>query len=870
MSRSRLPSQRFMTNAHATPDDVLETVTSKSLRQVLRAARASGALALAGRKLRELPVESYAPTPDDLEESEKFWEIVELKSFDCSHNLLDVLPSDWRALSTLRQLRVARNALCTLPEALLSDLPALELLDAGDNQLRCLPPIPAQGCALKTLLAPRNALTKMEQWNIQECSNLETLSLSDNEQLQILPPLPKLLRALDVEHCSLHHLEAPQFLETLAAARNELQAVDVGGLQRLKYLDLRQNGLGPNYQVPSLPALAELFLGHNSLSTFDLKPSPALTMVEVASNALKTLPEALGRCINLRAIDASNNNLAELPCSLGSLPKLQRLVLDGNPLRSVRRDIIERGCDAVKAFLRTRAATPATQVTDSFDPLVLANNVRDPDARGVFDLAGKHLRHWPLDRDVCAKVRDSLAQDEGLDAYVDDAQKASRTARVRVVDVSENALSALPEASCFLALGDSLKELRCARNRLRTPPLIGLANVPLKVLNASRNEITNDDQDAALPDGALAKSLQELDLSGNRLLRVPRCCLGLHVLRSLSLARNELSGDLGRGWASLLSLETLNLADNRLGAMGDVHKAPALTTLDLGNNCLRSVPPELGLCDCLRSLVLHGNPQRAIRAETLPKDTLKVLARLRDRLPMDVVERHLNKVVEDVQSIEDSQEDDRWHSSPPPPTGPPPKTGGALGSSTPPPPDGPPPVLSDYAPPSAAARLSSAVDNRACRAMAWSPAPGQGRAMAWSPQDGQTLERKKRRPPLDAKKRKPYEHARAPRPVLSLPSPVLGKGVLPRTSPRVENPKKNLAPSNKPQGLVGRSKPSIAQEDTMTLKGLNERVADLDSRLSEEKASLSQAKAYALKKQLARARADRIRFERALATDPDG
>ena len=73
MSRRPHPSQRFMTHAQdASRNDVLQTETSKSLRQVLRAARATGALALAGRRLRELPVESYAPTPDDLDEGEKF------------------------------------------------------------------------------------------------------------------------------------------------------------------------------------------------------------------------------------------------------------------------------------------------------------------------------------------------------------------------------------------------------------------------------------------------------------------------------------------------------------------------------------------------------------------------------------------------------------------------------------------------------------------------------------------------------------------------------------------------------------------------------------------------------------------------------
>ena len=140
-----------------------------------------------------------------------------------------------------------------------------------------------------------------------------------------------------------------------------------------------QNDLQGGLQLPSLPALAELFIGHNQLKQFDLKPSPLIATIDVSSNNLQKLPESLGRCINLRALDASNNDLAELPCSLGTLPKLQRIALDGNPLRSVRRDVIERGCEAVKAFLRTRAATPAEKTSeDDFDPLALANRVRDP------------------------------------------------------------------------------------------------------------------------------------------------------------------------------------------------------------------------------------------------------------------------------------------------------------------------------------------------------------------------------------------------------------------------------------------------------------------------------------------------------------
>ena len=161
----------------------------------------------------------------------------------------------------------------------------------------------------------------------------------------------------------------------------------------------------------------------------------------------------------------------------------------------------------------------------------------------------------------------------------------------------------------------------------------------------------------------------------------------------------------------------------------------------------------------------------------------------------------------------------RRHTGPPPPTGPPPNTGHG---STPPPPTGRRPSC----------RLRAAIRGgglfgrgRACRAMAWSPAPGQGRAMAWSPQDGSREERKKKPQPRE-KKRKPFESVRAPRPVLSLPSPVLGKGVLPRQSPRQNDDKKELKPSNRPrEGLVGRSpKPSIAPR-TPYPEGCEQRVS---------------------------------------------
>ena len=82
----------FQQHAHQNTDtNVMFAKTSQSLGVVLRRARASGFLELSDRRLRALPVEAYAPTPEDLDPDEKFWEIVELRSLDATGNLFEAL-----------------------------------------------------------------------------------------------------------------------------------------------------------------------------------------------------------------------------------------------------------------------------------------------------------------------------------------------------------------------------------------------------------------------------------------------------------------------------------------------------------------------------------------------------------------------------------------------------------------------------------------------------------------------------------------------------------------------------------------------------------------------------------------------------------
>ena len=57
-----------------------------------------------------------------------------------------------------------------------------------------------------------------------------------------------------------------------------------------------------------------------------------------------------------------------------------------------------------------------------------------------------------------------------------------------------------------------------------------------------------------------------------------------------------------------------------------------LQALDLSNNDIATIPPELGLLTQLSTLNLVGNPVKAIRMNVLSKPTAQLLEYLRDRI----------------------------------------------------------------------------------------------------------------------------------------------------------------------------------------------------------------------------------------------
>ncbi|EQB78879.1 hypothetical protein CB1_001435027 [Camelus ferus] len=153
---------------------------------------------------------------------------------------------------------------------------------------------------------------------------------------------------------------------------------------------------------------------------------------------------------------------------------------------------------------------------------------------------------------------------------------------------------------------------------------------------------------ASVPQGLLkaARKSGQLNLSGrnlsedlrdNKLKSVPDEITLLQSLERLDLSNNDISRFkiLPEVLYRISTLETILISNNQVGSV-DPQKMKTmenLITLDLQNNDLLQIPPELGNCVSLRTLLLDGNPFRVPRAAILMKGTAAILEYLRDRIP---------------------------------------------------------------------------------------------------------------------------------------------------------------------------------------------------------------------------------------------
>ncbi|KAM7410659.1 hypothetical protein PAMA_001884 [Pampus argenteus] len=568
---------------------------------LLKSARRSGQLNLSGRGLTEVPQNVYRLNVDTPEEaqhdvsfgtSDRWWEQTDLTKLLLSSNQLTQLSEDISLLPGLTTLDLHDNQLSSLPSAL-GALQELQQLRLSHNQLTSLP---VEVCSLKNLRSltlQQNLLENLPE-ELGQLENLTELDLSSN-QLKGLPSSLGCLTCLQKLHlchnklsCLPDSLAQLTNVKLLDCSNNQLTDIPAGlsEMLALEQLYLRHNKLRLLPQLPA-PALKELYVGNNQieqLATEQLASLAVISILELRDNKITTLPEQITLLSTLTRLDLTNNDISTLPATLSLLPNLKMVLLEGNPLRGIRRDLLTKGTNELLKYLKGRIKEEPEGADEEPTAMTLPSQARV----NVHNIKTLKLLTYS------EKQADNIP-DELFDAAADEA--------VTTVNFSKNQLSSIP--SRLMEFQSSLTDINLGFNKL-----------------------------TCCPDICKLLQLMHIDLRNNQLSDLPCEMRNLTKLRSITLNYNRFKS-FPEVLYQVVSLETVLLGNNQVGGLDPsrLMKLVHLSTLDLSNNDLLNIPPELGLCASLRCLSLDGNPFRTPRAAIVAKGTDSLLEYLRSRIP---------------------------------------------------------------------------------------------------------------------------------------------------------------------------------------------------------------------------------------------
>nr|KAF6506307.1 leucine rich repeat containing 40 [Rousettus aegyptiacus] len=486
-----------------------------------------------------------------------------LHSLFLIHNKLKILPEEITNLRNLKGLYLQHNELTCIPEGF-EQLFNLEDLDLSNNSLTTVP----AGFSL---------------------SSLVRLNLSSN-QLKSLPAEISGMKRLKHLDCN------SNLLETIPP--------ELAGMESLELLYLRRNKLRFLPEFPSCKLLKELHVGENQIEMLGaehLKHLNSILVLDLRDNKLKSVPDEITLLQSLERLDLSNNDISSLPCSLGKL-HLKFLALEGNPIRTIRREIINKGTQEVLKYLRSKIKDDGPNQSDSVIETAMTLpsesrvNVHAITTLKILDYSGKQTTLIP-----------------------DDVFDAVKSNIITSINFSKNELCEIPKR--IVELKEMVSDVNLSFNKL------SFISLELCVLQ----KLTFLDLSCTI---FFCKSCFSFQFRNNFLSSLPEEMESLIRLQTINLSFNRFK-ILPEVLYHIPTLEAVLISNNQVGSV-DPEKLKTmenLITLDLQNNDLLQIPPELGNCVNLRTLLLDGNPFRVPRAAILMKGTAAILEYLRDRIP---------------------------------------------------------------------------------------------------------------------------------------------------------------------------------------------------------------------------------------------
>ena len=580
--------------------------------KIIQQARRTGQLNLSGRGLVKVPdnvygineLEGEAPkqgfSMDRVEEAEAWWDYVELNKLILASNKLSTVSPKIGDLMALQTLDLHDNAIERLPGEI-GKLENLSRLNLNHNKLKSLPLDFFSLRNLRMLSVSNNQLIEIHD-DLSRLDLLEMLDLSHN-QLKKLPNsigyLTKVTN-LNLSHNVLTEIPSEisflSLISTLDMTQNQIETLpeSMSDLSKLEMLLLRHNRLKEMPNLRCCSHLKEMHLGNNQLTeikTEDVENIPNVGVLDLRDNKIASIPDEIINLHGLERLDLTNNDLSTLPYTLGTMPNLKSLLVEGNPMKSIRRDIIQRGTVGLMKYLKSRLTT------DELAQLGDRNQSTSP--------APTLGSSPPVPDKFSMKNSQSLTMTKKeLTALPADAIDNAKEANVQGVDLSKNYFDSMPDA--LQELLPQIYEFNMSHNRLSQVSVWIGSGVHLQYLNLGNNKLSS------LPaEISQCVQLREVALPYNKFDHLPICLFACSKLETIIMCDNQISQ------IDVQGLSKLNM----------------LAILDLRNNNIGAVPPELGLMKQLKNLSLEGNAFRMPRPQILVKGTEAILAYLRDRIP---------------------------------------------------------------------------------------------------------------------------------------------------------------------------------------------------------------------------------------------
>ena len=249
-------------------------------------------------------------------------EEIEVTELDFAHCSLNDVPNDVFAYErTLECLCLESNNIRDLPRQLFH-CHGLKRLEISDNDLHVLPPALSSLSQLVFLDVSKNVLTDIPD-TIKQCKQLTVLDASINPLQKIPEGCTQLLSITEL------YLN-DTFLEFLPA--------NFGRLAKLKILELRENGLSTlPKSLSRLTCLERLDLGQNEISEIPevIGSLTSLKELWIDSNRIKQVPSIIGNLKNLLHLNLDLNHIDYISDEIGSCKMLADLTMCTNDLKEL-------------------------------------------------------------------------------------------------------------------------------------------------------------------------------------------------------------------------------------------------------------------------------------------------------------------------------------------------------------------------------------------------------------------------------------------------------------------------------------------------------------------------------------------------------